>query len=53
MFWAENLKRRFMEKMADKKEDAEHQPDVGAGRGEESEGGCHNGSTEYSVLFKI
>lgn len=30
MFWAEKLKRRFLEKVSDKKDDAEHQADVGA-----------------------
>lgn len=43
MFWAEKLKRRFVEKMSVKKDDdAEHQTDVGAVKEEESAGECHN-----------
>lgn len=50
MFWAENLKRRFTEKMADKKDAAEHQPDVGAGKRGESEGERHHGLHTYKIL---
>lgn len=49
MFWAEKLKRRFMEKMSDKKDDAEHQTDVGAEKEEESAGERHNGLHTYKI----
>lgn len=45
MFWAEKLKRGFVEKMADKKDDAEHQADVGVELEDKSAGEHHNGVT--------
>lgn len=51
MFWAEKLKRRFMKKMSDKKDDAEHQTDVGAEKEEESAGERHNGLHTYKILY--
>lgn len=53
MFWAEKLKRRFMEKMSDKKDDAEHQTDVGAEKEEESAGDRHNGLHTYKILYPL
>lgn len=41
MFWAENLKKRFVEKMAEK-DDAEHSAAVGAEMEDESAGEHHN-----------
>lgn len=51
MFWAEKLKRRFMEKMSDEKDAAEHQTDVGAEKEEESAGEHHNGLHTYKILY--
>lgn len=45
MFLAEKLKRSFVEKMADKKDDAEHQADVGVELEDKSAGERHNGAT--------
>lgn len=52
MFWAEKLKRRFMEKMLDKKDDAENHIDVGAEK-EESAGECHSGLHTYKILYVL
>lgn len=51
MFWAEKLKRRFVEKVSDKKDDTEHQADVGAEKEEVSAGERHSGlhTYKYSV----
>lgn len=43
MFWAEKLKRRFVEKVSDKKDDA----DVGAEKEEVSAGERHSGLQTY------
>lgn len=49
MFWAEKLKRRFVEKVSDKKDDAEHQADE---KEEVSAGERHSGlqTYKYSVF---
>lgn len=52
MFWAGKLKRRFLEKMVNKKDEAEHQTDVGV-ETEESAGERHNGLRAYKILYLL
>lgn len=52
MFWAEKLKKRFMEKMVDKGEDAEPQTDVGAVMEEESAGDHHNSFNNIQHVYE-
>lgn len=49
MFWAENLKKRFVERVAEK-DDAEHPAAVGAEMVDESAGEHHNVWHAYMIL---
>lgn len=52
MFWAEKLKKRFVEKMAEK-DDAEHPAAVGAEMEDESAGERHNVGHTYMIFYVL